>query len=332
VLARLSGKKQSAGGLALLLVLLLSGDYSVYFLRYATGALPQGTYQAFEQICAQMRQLPDNGNVFPLSGRYFYLQIPQLTGKPIEQEAFNSYFGLTWRRALQGALMTSPDAIRDGLSLLGCGYVFLDKQDPSTPPDLQNAFRRLFPVVAENECFVVLGNTGSFSPAFLARDFVAVPKNSAGLIPAGIQLAPRNLITIEMAGVDPSAPGYAGQAKAQNQIELLPQFQSKPGTAFARLQAVGGNAQVLNFHLPESPAGWIVSTMAYHPDWTAVVDGKPAEVHNSEGAMMAVAIPQGARDVTFRFTAPAWYSLSLGVGLLSWLAGLGFLFKNRAKN
>jgi len=332
VLARLSGKKQSAGGLALLLVLLLSGDYSVYLMRYATGTLPQGTYPAFEQICAQMRQLPDNGNVFPLSGRYFYLQIPQLTGKPIEQEAFNSYFGLTWRRALQGALMTSPDTIRNGLSLLGCGYIFLDKQDPNTPPDLQNSFRGLFPVVAENDYFAVLANPGSLSPAFLAKDFVALPRDSASLVTAGIQLAPKNLITVETAGVDPSAPGYAGQAKSQNQIELLPQFQMKAATPFLRLPPAQSGGQVLNFHLPENASGWIVSTMAYHPDWTAIVDGKPSEVHREEGAMMAVALPQGAREVTLRFTAPAWYSLSLGIGLLAWLAGLGILFKNRAKN
>jgi hypothetical protein len=332
VLARFSGKNLSARGLTFLLVLLLLGDYSVYLLRYATGSLPPGTYPAFEQICTQIRQLPANGNVFPLSGRYFYLQIPQLTGKPIEQEAFNSYFGLTWRRALQGALMTSPESIRDGLSLLGCGYIFLDKMDPSTPPDLQNAFRNLFPVVAENEFFAVLGNPGSLSPAFLAKDFVALPRDSASLIPAGIQLAPKNLITVETAGVDPSAPGYAGQAKAENQIELLPKYQGKTGEAFVRLQSTHADSQILNLHLPDNASGWVVSTLAYHPDWTASVDGKTAEVHRAEGALMAVSLPQGAHEVTFRFAAPAWYSLSLGIGLLAWLAGLGILFKNRTKN
>lgn len=327
VLAKFSDKKQSAGGLALLLVVLLSGDYSVYLLRYATGSLPQGTYPAFEQICAQMRQLPENGNVFPLSGRYFYLQIPELTGKPIEQEAFNSYFGLAWRRAMQGAAMASGDTIRNGLSLLGCGYVFLDKKDPNTPPDLQNAFRSLFPVALENEFFAVLGNPSSLSPGFLARDFVILPPESYAMAPAVLQLTPKNLITVEMPGVDPSLPGFAGQAKSQNQLELLPRYQTQAGAPFVRLPAGSVAGQGMDFRLPENASGWLVSTMTYHPDWTASVDGQIAQVRRADGALMAVAVPPGARMVSFRFASPAWYSVCLWAGLLAWLAGLGWLLR-----
>lgn len=328
LLSRIDERKHPVGGLALILVLLLAGDYSVYLLRYGIGSLSAGTYPAFEQICAQMRQLPANGNVYPISGRYFYLRIPDLTGKPIEQEAFNSYFGLAWRRAMQNAAMSSPETIRSGLSLLGCGYVFLDKKDPNTPLDLQNALRSLFPAVAENEFFVVLANPGTLYPAFLARDFVVLPPDSYAMAPAALQLTLKNLITVEMEGVDSSLPGFAGQAKSQNQIELLPKYQTQSGGAFVRLQAEGAmraSSQSETFRLPVNYSGWLVSTMAYHPDWTAAVDGRITKVRRVDGALMAVSLAGGAREVTFRFVAPAWYSFTLAVGVLNWIIALAAL-------
>lgn len=328
VISRFSGKNQSAGGLALLLVLLLSGDYSAYLMRYGMGALPAGTYPAFEQICAQMRQLPNNGNVFPLSGRYFYLQIPQLTGKSIEQEAFNSYFGLAWRRQMQGVIMSSGDAIRNGLSLIGSGYVFLDKRDTNTPQDLQNAFRGLFPVVIENEFFAVLGNPGSLAPGFLAKDFVILPPESYSMAPAVLQLMGKNIIALEMTGVDPSIPGFAGQAKSQNQLELLPKYQAQPGAPFVRLPSADASAadgQTLTYRIPGNSSGWLVSTMAYHPDWTVTIDGKPGQTTRAEAALLGTYVPAGSHEVTFRFKAPAWYSLSMNLGILFWVIALAAL-------
>lgn len=317
----------SSGGLALLLVLLLAGDYSVYLLRYSMGAMPGGTYPAFEQICSQLRQAPA-GSVYPLSGRYFYLRIPALTGKPIEQEAFNSYFGLTWRRALQNASMTSPDTMRTGLSLLGCSYIFIDKQDPNTPANLQQTLRALFPVIMENDYFVVLANQGALYPAFLAHDFVALPQGSYAMAPAAVQLAPQNLITVEMTGVDRNMPGFAGMSKGPNQIELLAQYQGKAGQPFARVPLIGNpmnDSQRMTFQLPSNASGWLVVSEAYHPDWTVMIDGKPSEVHRAESALLSTFVSQGSHEVVFQFKAPAWYSLSLAFGALSWVIALAAL-------
>jgi hypothetical protein len=317
----------SSGGVAMLLVILLAGDYSVYLLRYGMGAMAPATYPAFEQICAQLRQAPA-GSVYPLSGRYFYLQIPALTGKPIEQEAFNGYFGLEWRRTLQNASMASPDTMRTGLSLLGCSYIFIDKQDPNTPANLQQTFRALFPVLMENEYFVVLANQGALYPAFLAHDFVALPKDSYVMAPAAVQLAPQNLITVEMTGVDRSMPGFAGMAKGPNQIELLQQYQGKAGQPFARVPLVGNrmdNYQRITYQLPPTASGWLVVTEAYHPDWTVTIDGKPSEVHRAEAALLSAYVPQGSHEVVFQFKAPVWYYFCLSLGALSWIIALAAL-------
>ena len=314
----------SSGGLAFLLVILLAGDYSVYLLRYGMGAMSPATYPAFEQICAQLKQAPA-GNVYPLSGRYFYLQIPALTGKPIEQEAFNSYFGLAWRRALQNASMAAPESMRTGLSLLGCSYIFIDKQDPNTPANLQQTFKGLFPAVAENEFFLVLANPGTLYPAFLAHDFVALPQGSYAMAPAAVQLAPQNLITVEMTGVDRNAPGFAGMAKSANQIELLSQYQGKAGQPFARVPLVGNRMddyQRMTYQLPPTVSGWLVTTEAYHFDWAVTIDGKPSEARRAEAAFLSTYVPQGSHEVTFEFKAPTWYSISLAFGLISWIAAL----------
>jgi len=317
-----------SGGLAILLVILLVGDYSVYLLRYGMGALPGGTYPAFEQICAQLRQAP-GGNVYPLSGRYFYLQIPALTGKPIEQEAFNSYFGLACRRALQNASMASPDAIRTGLSLLGCSYVFIDKQDPNTPANLQQTFRSIFPVLIENDFFVVLANPTVLYPAFLAKDFVALPPESYAMAPATLQLLPQNIITVETGGVDRNMPGFAGMAKGPNQIELLQQYQGKAGQPFGRVPLVGNRMddyQRMTYQLPPTVSGWLVVSEAYHPDWTVMIDGKPAQTTRAEAALLGTFVPAGSHEVVFQFRAPAWYSLCLTLGALSWIIALTALF------
>ena len=314
-----------AGGIALILLLLLGGDYSVYLMRYATGALPEGTYPAFEQICSQLKQAPDNGSIFPLSGRYFYLQLPSLTGKPIEQEAFNGYFGLTWRRALQNASMASIDSIRTGLSLLGCSYIFIDKQDPNTPKDLQKTFQSIFPTLIENEFFVVLTNPQSFYPGFLAHNFVVLPRDSFAMAPAALQLAPQNLVTLELDGIDPSMPGFAGAAKGANQIELQQKYQGHGGEPFDRIPLQSyhsNNGDNMSFQIPPTASGWLISTMAYHPDWTVTIDGHPSQIKRAEVALLSTFVPLGSHEVVFQFEAPEWYSLSLNAGILSWMIAL----------
>ena len=326
--AKGDGKGNEKGASALLLLILpilLLVDYSTSLMRYAVGELPQGTYQAFGEIADSLRKAPQQGSIYPLSGRYFYQQLPSLTGKPIEREAFNAYFGLSWRFSLQNAAMRSQDAIRSGLSLMGCSYIFLDKQDPSTPQDLKRAMMGMLPVLAENQFFAVLTNPGTLYPAFLAHDFVALPPRSYAMAPAVLQLTPQNLITVEMAGVDKTMPGFAGMAKGSNQIELLGQYQGKAGQSFTRVPLTGNRMddyQRMTYQLPLDASGWLVVTEAYHPDWTVTVDGKPADVHRAEAALLSTYVPAGSHEVVFQFKAPSWYSLCLTLGALSWIIAL----------
>ena len=159
----------------------------------------------------------------------------------------------------------------------------------------------------------------------MAHDFVVLPPNSYAMAPAALQLAPQNLVTVEMAGADQSMPGFAGMAKGPNQIQLLGQYQGRAGQPFARVPLVGNRMddyQRMTYQLPPTVSGWLVVSEAYHPDWTVTIDGHPAAVHRAEAALLSTYVPPGSHEIQFRFKAPAWYSLCLILGVLFWFVAL----------
>ncbi|NBV97829.1 MAG: glycosyltransferase [Verrucomicrobia bacterium] len=64
-------------------------------------------------------------------------------------------------------------------------------------------------------------------------------------------------------------------------------------------------------------------TQAWHPDWQVWVDGVKSDLRRVAVAFTGVRIGEGVKEVTFVFSPPAWVSLSLGLGLLSWGLVLG---------
>ena len=115
------------------------------------------------------------------------------------------------------------------------------------------------------------------------------------------------------------------RAKGGSQIELLTQYQGKGGQPFARVPLVGyrpEEQQQMTYQLPPTATGWLIATEAYHPDWTVTIDGKPAEVHRAEAALLSTFVPLGSHEVVFQFKAPAWYSVCLALGTLSWIVAL----------
>jgi hypothetical protein len=317
-------RKPVAIAVGLLMLVELYPIHSAYWTR----GMDRQLFTEFDQAASFLKTAPIQGRVHPLSGRYFYLTLPQKADRAIDSEAAFRHFQLKWVRHLEAAGNASGDAIRSYMNLAGVAYILLDKEDPFSPKQMQDFFRSVYPVAFENRYFAVLANPTALYPAFLAKDFVALPPESFAMAPATLQLLPQNLITVEMGGVDSNMPGFAGMAKGPSQIELLAQYKGKAGQPFGRVPLVGNRMddyQRMTYQLPPTVSGWLVLSEAYHPDWTVTIDGKAAEVHRAEAALLSVFVPTGSHEVVFRFKAPAWYSLCLGLGAFGWIVALAAL-------
>ena len=317
-------RKPLAIAVGLLMLVELYPIHSAYWTR----GMDRQLFTEYDQAASFLKTAPIQGRVHPLSGRYFYLTLPEKAGRALDSEALLRHFQLKWVRHLEVAGNASGDAIRSYMNLAGVAYILLDKEDPFSPKQMQDFFRSVYPVAFENRYFAVLANPTTLYPAFLAKDFVALPPESYAMAPATLQLLPQNLITVEMGGVDRNMPGFAGMAKGPNQIEMLQQYQGKAGQPFGRVPLVGNrmdNYQRMSYQIPPIVSGWLVVSEAYHPDWTVTIDGKAAEVHRAEAALLSAYVPPGSHEVTFQFKAPAWYSLCLALGTISWIVALAAL-------
>ena len=317
-------RKPIAIAVGLLMLVELYPIHSAYWTR----GMDRQLFTEYDQAASFLKTAPIQGRVHPLSGRYFYLTLPEKAGRALDSEALLRHFQLKWVRHLEVAGNASGDAIRSYMNLAGVAYILLDKEDPFSPKQMQDFFRSVYPVAFENRYFAVLANPTTLYPAFLAKDFVSLPPESYVMAPAVLQLLPQNIITVEMGGVDRNMPGFAGMAKGPNQIELLQQYQGKAGQPFGRVPLVGNRMddyQRMSYQLPPTVSGWLVVSEAYHPDWTVTIDGKVSEVHRAEAALLSAFVPPGSHEVTFQFKAPAWYSLCLALGTLSWIVALAAL-------
>ncbi|MEI6321692.1 MAG: hypothetical protein WCP60_01130 [bacterium] len=305
-------------------VLMLIELYPVHS-AYWTRGMDRKLFTDYDQAAAFLKTAPIPGRVHPLSGRYFYLTLPEKTGRAVDSESLLRHFQLKWVRHLEAAGNASGESLRTYLDLAGVAYILLDKTDPFSPKQMQDFFRSIYPVAFENKYFAVLENRNALYPAFLAHDFVALPSESYAMAPAALQLLPQNIVTVEQAAVNSAIPGFAGMAKGANQIELLQSYQGKMGQPLARVPLVGNRMddyQRMVYQLPPTASGWLIVSEAYHPDWTVSIDGQPAEVHRAEAALLSTYVPPGSHEVVFQFKAPSWYALCLTLGTLSWIIAL----------
>lgn len=315
----------AAIGIGLVFFLELYPIHSAYWTR----GLPEELFSDYDQALVFLKNAPLPGRVHPLCSRYFYMTIPQRTGHSLSTEALLRHFELKWIRHFEAAGMANIDAMKSYLNLAGVSYIFIDKEDPLTPKQTQDLYRSIFPVVFENRSIAILVNQASLYPAFLASNFVALPLESYQMAPMALQLAGMNLLGVEFSG-DQRQIGFAGRATGNNQVELLPQYQKNGGLPFQRVASIGNRNDdygKMTYRLPPTASGWLAVTEAFHPDWTATIDGQPVDVHRAAAALLAVYVPLGSQEIIFKFVPPAWYALSFYMGCFFWFVTLGgFLF------
>ena len=69
---------------------------------------------------------------------------------------------------------------------------------------------------------------------------------------------------------------------------------------------------------------FLVVSENWYPDWRATVDGAVAPVHRGNQALIAVALPAGAREVALEFTSPSYRTGKL-VSIIALLAALALM-------
>ena len=150
-------------------LILAALDFTPYYTKFFKPGLEQGTYENFVQAADFLRTQDKPGSILPLSGRYFYMRLPELSGRPISTEAFQAYFMSKGMRAVQDAGGSNAEMMKVALSLQGVRYIFIDRKDVDTPEQLQIAFKQQYPTVFENQFFTILENPNSLAPGFFKR-------------------------------------------------------------------------------------------------------------------------------------------------------------------
>jgi dolichol-phosphate mannosyltransferase len=315
-----SGKTRS--WLPAVVIIVAALDFTPYYAKFFKPGLEVGTYESFLEAASFLKSQQKAGSILPLSGRYFYTQLPQLTGRPISTEAFQAYFMSKGVRAIQDAGGSSADFMRVSLSLQGVRYILLDRKDVDTSEQLQAAFKQQYPTIFENSFFTILENPNSLAPGFLARNYVSIPPSKYEFTTADLGLVRLYFLPVETQGIEMNDPDLAGIMNPLNgEVELTSGFRDKEGTPFQLFDSStcrheGPNLWKIS---PQGASGWLVLTQAWHPDWHVVVDGVKSEAQRVAVALCGMRIGEGVREVTFAFVPPIWVSLSLALGLGGWI-------------
>ena len=314
-----------AGLLGVILLL----DSSAYFSKFFAPGLPAETFSDFDRSQDYLKTSLIEGRVYPMSGRYFYLRTPMRSGRGLNSEAAWSHFQMRGVRALVNGANSSPGAMQTYMRVAGISHVLLDKKDPFTPPEIQNAFAQAYPTGFDSEYIRVLENKDSLAPAFIAREYIATDPGTEALASAFLDAAGRiNAAPIELGPNERNFPFLAGTGSTANGIQISQKYAQGPGAAFERVP----------YSLPrKDPAkmvfdpfgerkGWLVVTEAWHPDWRAYSDGAQLPVFKAFGGLMAVPLGRTNGPIEFVFSPPRWYDLAVWISGLSWAGVLGMLF------
>jgi len=303
-------------------------DASAYFSKFFAPGLPAQTFSDFDRSQEYLKTSLIEGRVYPMSGRYFYLRTPMQSGRGINSEAAWSHFQMRGVRALVTGANSSPGAMQTYMRVGGISHVLLDKKDPFTPQEIQDAFAQAYPTGFDSEYIRVLENRDSLAPAFIAREYLAMDPGTEALAPAFLDAAGRiNAVPLELGPNQRSFPFLAGTGSTASGIQLAQKYSQGPGAPFERVpfSEPRGNPSKMMFDPFGERKGWLVVTEAWHPDWRAYSDGSQIPVYKAFGGLMAVPLGRTNGPIEFVFSPPRWYDLAVWVSGLSWAGVLGML-------
>ncbi len=303
-------------------------DASAYFSKFFAPGLPAQTFSDFDRSQDYLKTSLIEGRVYPMSGRYFYLRTPMQSGRGLNSEAAWSHFQMRGVRALVTGANSSPGAMQTYMRVGGISHVLLDKKDPFTPQEIQDAFAQSYPTGFDSEYIRVLENRDSLAPAFIAREYIAMDPGTEALAPAFLDVAGKiNAVPLELGPGQRSFPFLAGTGSTASGIQLAQKYSQGPGAPFERVpfSEPRVNPSKMMFDPFGERKGWLVVTEAWHPDWRAYSDGSQIPVYKAFGGLMAVPLGRTNGPIEFVFSPPRWYDLAVWISGLSWAGVLGML-------
>ncbi len=298
------------------LIVAAGADAGTCVPSFFKSPLDRATYDDFLAVQEFLKNDEAPGGVFPYSGRYFYLMTPLLSGRPLATEAFNNHLTQRGLAELQQGSMLSQETFAAFLNICGISFILLDKQDPDTPQEVQEAMRKVLPTVAlENGHFAVLRNDGALAPAYFAANYVRLPGATNEAVERALRAATLGIGAVE--GTSRDRPGLIEWD--ERQLPTLSLMKALPKTAVT--EESPEKIRVT----PPAQAGWLILPMAYHPDWRAEQDGKALRVEPVFHALAGVYVAGPDAPVVLSFRPPWWYTPSVWVSLTAWVLALGAL-------
>jgi hypothetical protein len=218
---------------------------------------------------------------------------------------YKTYVGKEWRFLALGRNRNYQPLFTDTtLDLLGVRFVIVDKNQKGS---LKHLAELGYPVVQEDGVRLVFENPGYMDRAYIAGTLVA---------DAGIPVEPGVAAT-----TDDELLKIASQLGISDRTEPA-------GTATVAEYRNGTVKLAAELGHP----GILVVSDAWHPGWTATVDGKPVYIGRVNVAFRGIALPAGSHKITMSYTPPFFAGALLlsGAGALG-LLGIALVLRQRRR-
>jgi hypothetical protein len=133
---------------------------------------------------------------------------------------------------------------------------------------------------------------------------------------------PANVAFADSEDAAARALGTSGRLRDRSVVERpTAAMRAATGTATATVDELGWDHERLRV-TSNGPALLVVASQVF-PGWTATIDGKATPIRPANLAMRAIAVPDGAHVVEFRYR-PASFRLGLVLAITGGLALIGY--------
>ena len=296
-------------------VVLALWDASPLIAQPRTSSLGPSTKADFESAMTYLRDSKTEGSVYMLSGRYFPLLTPLLSGRAVVSKGFR---GATMQRGMaemQTAAFVGTDELQAFLRVVGVAFVVIDKLDRQIGSEIRDRIRPGLSLVFSNAHFDIFEVPSPFGGAFLATEYLRTSKPGVSTALAALRFARFDLAVLEGSALAAVKVGLVGTVE-ESGVEISDEDARKSAKPFRRVEIAEAISHDFDsFRVgPAGAEGWSVVGQAFHPDWSATAAGTPVPVIRALNGLLGVRATAD-RELEFRFRAPFWYDVVTIAGL-----------------